>query len=344
MFGMDDIGIDIGTSTILFCVMNKGIVLREPAVVAIDRTTRNILAVGEEARSMIGRTPANITVVRPLADGTVTDYDLTERMLRFFLRKVLGRRMLFRPRIIACVPNGVSEVDKRLLIDTVVDAGGRRVQLVDEPVAAAIGAGLDVTKAYGTMILDIGGGVSTLAVMAMGRIVVSVTTKIAGDRFDEAIIRYLRRKHNLMVGERSAEELKVQIGAAIPRKDAMFLDVTGRSLITGLPKTITVSSEETVEALEEPILALTENIQALLERTPPELAADIFENGIVMVGGGSLLYGLDAVLSEQVRIPCRVVEDPVACIARGTSRIMEERDVWTELLFDVDDDAPGSRH
>ncbi len=341
MFGMDDIGIDLGTATVLICVRGKGIVLREPAVVAIDKQSRNILAVGDEAQRMQGRTPANISVIRPLADGVVSDYDVTERMLRYFVRKVVGRRKLFRPRVVACVPSGVTEVEKRSVVDTILDAGAHKAQLVEESIAAAIGAGLDIGKAYGNMVLDIGGGTSTLAVLAMGRSVVSVTTKIAGDRFDEAIIRYLRRKHNLMIGERSAEELKIQIGAACPRTDPLYMDVTGRSLITGLPKTVSINSEEMVEALDEPILALTENVQALLERTPPELAADIFERGIVMTGGGSLLYGLDEVISEQVRVPCRLVEDPVACVALGTSRILEDRDAWTQMLFDVDED--GSR-
>jgi rod shape-determining protein MreB len=343
MLGNEDIGIDMGTATMLICVRGKGIVLREPAVVALDRQTRNILAVGEEAQRMMGRTPANIAVIRPLHDGTVTDYDITERMLRFFLRKVMGKRSVFRPRVVACVPTGVTEVEKRSMVDTILDAGARKAQLVEEALAAAIGAGVDVTKAYGNMVLDIGGGTSTLAVLAMGRSVVTQTIKIAGDRFDEAITRYLRRKHNLMIGERTAEELKIQIGAACPRADALYLDVTGRSLITGLPKTVRVSSEEMVEALDEPIAALAENIQALLERTPPELAADIFERGIVMTGGGSMLYGLDLVLSEQVRVPCRLVEDPVACVALGTSRILEDRDAWTQLLFDIEDDGTARK-
>ena len=343
MLGMDDIGIDLGTATVLICMRGKGIVLREPAAVAMDRQTRNILAVGEDAQRMMGRTPANISVIRPLADGVISDYDVTERMLRYFLRKVMGRRMMFRPRVVACVPSGVTEVEKRSMIDTILDAGAGKAQLVEEVVAAAIGAGLEITKAYGNMILDIGGGTSALAVLAMGRSAVSSHIKIAGDRFDESIIRYLRRKHNLMVGPRSAEELKIQIGAACPRDDPLYMDVTGRSLITGLPKTINVNSEEMVEALDEPILALSENIQALLERTPPELAADIFERGITMTGGGSLLYGLDEVLSEQVRVYCRLVEDPVACVALGTSRILEDREAWTSLLFDVEDDGSMTR-
>ena len=334
MFGMDDVGIDLGTSTVLLYVRGKGIVLREPSMVAMDRTTRNILAVGEDAWRMLGRTPANITVVRPLADGVVSDYDVMERMLRFFLRKVMGRRMLFRPRVLACVPSGVTEVERRSVVDTILDAGARRAQLVDEPVAAAIGAGLDISKPYGSMVIDMGGGTSDLAVLAMGRTIVGDTIKISGDRFDEAIIRYLRRKHNVMIGERSAEELKIQIGSACPRADAIYMDVTGRSLITGLPKTITISSEEMVEALDEPVQALVENVQALLERTPPELAADIFEKGVVMAGGGAQLYGLDRVLTEQIRVNCRLVEDPVACVALGVGRILEDRDTWGQLLQD----------
>lgn len=343
MFGAEDIGIDLGTATVLIFVRGKGIVLREPSVVAMDRTTRNILAVGEEAQRMMGRTPASIMVIRPLADGIITDYDVAERMLRYFLRKVMGKRMMFRPRALVCVPSGVTEVEKRSVIDTILDAGARKAQLVEEPIAAAIGAGLDIEKQYGNLVVDIGGGTTDLAVLAMGRSVVSVTTKVAGDRFDEAITRYLRRKHNLMIGERSAEELKIQIGAAYMGGESHSMDVTGRSLITGLPKTITVHSEEMVEALDEPILALSENIQALLERTPPELAADIFESGIVLTGGGSLLSGLDYALSEQVRVPCRRVEDPVACVVTGTGRILDERDRWIHLLYDSDDDASSRR-
>ncbi len=334
MLGMDDIGVDLGTATVLVYVKGKGILLREPAMVAIDRNTRSILAVGEDAHRMQGRTPAHISVVRPLVDGVISDYDVAERMLRYFLRKVMGKRLMFRPRVVACVPSGVTEVEKRSVVDAILDAGARKAQLIDEPMAAAIGAGLDIEKAYGSMVVDIGGGTTDLAVISMGRCVVAETIKVAGDRMDEAVIRYLRRKHNLMIGERSAEELKMHLGAAYPRQEVLHMDVTGRSLITGLPKTISVSSSEMVEALDEPILALTENVQAILERTPPELAADIFDRGIVMTGGGSLLFGLDKVLSERIRVSCRVVDDPVACVALGTGMVLEEMETHGKLLFD----------
>ncbi len=337
MFGMDDIGVDLGTSSVLIYGQGKGVVLREPSVVAIDRATRNILAVGEEAQRMMGRTPANIMVIRPLAEGVISDYDVAERMLRFFLRKVMGRRMMFRPRVLACVPSGVTDVEKRSVIDAMLDAGARKAQLIDEPVAAAIGAGLDIEHQYGNMVVDIGGGTTDLAILAMGQSIISVTTKVAGDRFDEAIMRYLRRKHNLMIGERSAEELKIQIGAAEIGSDSHQMEVTGRSLISGLPKSIAIHSDEIVEALDEPILALTENIQALLERTPPELAADVFERGITLTGGGALLTGLDRVLTKRTRVECKRAEDAVACVVQGTGRVLEERDRWLHLLFDNDD-------
>lgn len=336
IFGAEDIGIDLGTATVRIAVRGKGVVLREPAVVAIDRETGGVLAVGNEARQMQGRTPGNKVAIRPMRDGSIADYDMVEQMLRHFLRKVMGNRMLFRPRALVCVPRDVTDIEKQSIIDTLLDAGMRRAQLVEEPLAAAIGAGVNIDKAYGSMIVNIGGGITDLAVVAMGRTVVSMTSKVAGDRFDEAIARYLRRKHNLMVGERSAEQLKINIGSACSRLEPLFRQISGRNLITGLPKTIEVSSEETVEALDEPIQELIEHVHALLERTPPELAADVFERGIIMTGGGAQLFGLDAVLTEQIRIRFMLAEEPGDTVVIGTSRILDDMENLGKVVLDAD--------
>ncbi|MDR3051339.1 MAG: rod shape-determining protein [Oscillospiraceae bacterium] len=335
MLGVNDIGVDLGTATVLIYMKNKGILLREPAMVAIDKNTRNPLAWGEKAYMMLGRTPANIAVIRPLADGSIVDYDTAERMLRYFLRRVLGKRMVFRPRVVASLPAAVTEVEKSSMVDAILSVGARKAQLIDESVAAAIGAGLDVQKAYGSMVVNIGGGITGLAVLAMGRCVVSdATTKATGDRMSEAIIRYLRRKHNLMIGERSAEMLKINIGAAQPRKDVLYMEVTGRNLLTGLPKTIAVSSTEMADAMDETIQTLVESMQAMLERTPPELVTDIFDRGIVLTGGGSQLFGLDKLLSDQLRVDCRVADDPVASVVLGIGMILEEIETHGKLLLE----------
>ena len=301
---------------------------------AVDRATRNILAVGEDAQRMMGRTPSGILALRPLKEGVIGDYELTEKMLRYFMRKVVGKRTLFRPRTVVCVPGGVTEFERRSMADILLDAGARKAQLVDEPLAAAVGAGLDVTQAYGTMVLDVGGGTADLAVLSLGRVIVGNTIKIAGDRFDEAITRYVRRKHNLMIGERTAEELKITIGAAMTRGDTLTMEATGRSLITGLPKTIALGSDEMVEALDEPLQEFIENVHALLERTPPELAADVFERGITMTGGASQLFGLDQYISKYLKVACRVAEDPEGCVALGMARMLEDSDVLGSLIGD----------
>lgn len=332
MFGSDDIAIDLGTASVLCVIKGKGIVLREPAVVAVDKATRGILAVGEDAQRMLGRTPAGILAVRPLKEGVIGDYDLTEKMLRYFMRKVVGKRTLFRPRTVVCVPGGVTEFERRSMVDILLDAGARKAQLVDEPLAAAVGASLDVTQAYGTMVLDVGGGTADLAVLSLGRVIVGNTIKIAGDRFDEAITRYVRRKHNLMIGERTAEELKITIGAAMTRSDKLTMEATGRSLITGLPKTISLGSDEMVEALDEPLQEFIENVHALLERTPPELAADIFERGITMTGGASQLFGFDQYITKYLKVSCRVAEDPEGCVAIGMGRMLEDKETLGGLL------------
>ncbi|WP_010246321.1 rod shape-determining protein [Acetivibrio cellulolyticus] len=326
MFGIgQDIGIDLGTATVLVYIKGKGIVLREPSVVAIDKNSNKLLAVGEEARRMLGRTPGNIVAIRPLREGVISDYDITERMLKHFINKVCGSRILklVRPRIIVCVPSGVTEVEKRAVKEAAMQAGARRTYLIEEPIAAAIGAGIDIAKACGSMVIDIGGGTTDIAVISLGGTVVSSSIKIAGDKFDEAIVRYMRKKHNIMIGERTAEELKINIGTVYPRVQEVTMDIRGRNLISGLPKTITVTSTEIMEALEEPILSIVEAVHSVLEKTPPELASDISDRGIVMTGGGSLIYGLDKLIQEKTGINVVVADDAISCVAIGTGKALD---------------------
>ncbi|MBE5780836.1 MAG: rod shape-determining protein [Clostridiales bacterium] len=325
-FESNDIGIDLGTASVLVFVKGKGIVLREPSVVALDRSTGRMVAVGDEARHMIGRTPGNIVAIRPLRDGVISNYDVTEKMLCYFLKKIIGRRFFFKPRLVVCVPSGVTEVEKRSVKQASEGAGARHTMLIEEPIAAAIGAGIDIAAPYGTMVLDIGGGTTDVAVISLGAAVVSESIKCAGDKMDEAIVRYMRKKHNLLIGERTAEEMKINIGTAYPRKEEVYMDITGRNLISGLPRTVRVSGNEMIEALEEPIQLITDAVHSTLERTPPELAADVSENGICMTGGGSLLFGLDRYLSERVKIPCYVAEDAMSCVAIGTGKALENYD------------------
>ncbi|HOS69575.1 MAG TPA: rod shape-determining protein [Bacillota bacterium] len=327
MWGGQDIGIDLGTASVLVYIKGKGIVLREPSVVAIDRNTNKILAVGEEARLMLGRTPGNIVAIRPLREGVISDYDITEKMLRYFIDKAIGRRRLIKPRMVVCVPSGVTEVEKRAVIDAANNAGARTTRLIEEPIASAIGAGLDISKASGNMVLDIGGGTTDIAVISLGGIVVSTSIKIAGDKFDEAIVRYMRKKHNIMIGERTAEELKINAGTAFPREEQLKVEVRGRNLISGLPKTIEVTSDEMLEALSEPVSAIADAVHSVLERTPPELSADISDRGIVMAGGGSLLNGLDKLISKRTGIPVYVAEDAISCVAIGTGQALEHIDM-----------------
>ena len=327
MWGGQDIGIDLGTASVLVYIKGKGIVLREPSVVAIDRNTNKILAVGEEARLMLGRTPGNIVAIRPLREGVILDYDITEKMLRYFIDKAIGRRRIIKPRMVVCVPSGVTEVEKRAVIDAANNAGARTTRLIEEPIASAIGAGLDISKASGNMVLDIGGGTTDIAVISLGGIVVSTSIKIAGDKFDEAIVRYMRKKHNIMIGERTAEELKINAGTAFPREEQLKVEVRGRNLISGLPKTIEVTSDEMLEALSEPVSAIADAVHSVLERTPPELSADISDRGIVMAGGGSLLNGLDKLISKRTGIPVYVAEDAISCVAIGTGQALEHIDM-----------------
>jgi rod shape-determining protein MreB len=322
MFGTD-IGIDLGTASVLVYIKGQGIILREPSVVAIDRNTNNILAVGEEARKMIGRTPGNIIAIRPLRQGVISDYDITERMLKYFIQKSVGKRLILKPKIAVCLPSGVTEVERRAVEDATKQAGARQVYIIEEPIAAAIGAGIDIGRACGSMVVDIGGGTTDIAVISLGGTVVSSSLKIAGDNFDEAIVRYMRKKHNILIGERTAEDLKVNIGTAYHRTQPITMDVRGRNLITGLPKTITVSSDEMLGALQEPVANIVEAVHSVLEKTPPELASDISDRGIVMTGGGSLLYGLDKLIKDKTGINVVIAEDAVSCVAIGTGKYVE---------------------
>ncbi len=329
LFEFNDIGIDLGTASVLIYVKGKGIVLREPSVMAVNRNTGEIIAIGEEARVMLGRTPGNIVAVRPLRNGVISNFHDTERMLRYFLRKVIGRRLFFKPRVMICVPSGVTEVERRSVIEAAEEAGARHTYLIEEPMAAAIGAGIDISAPVGNMVIDIGGGTCDIAVISLGGIVVSDSVKIAGDKFDEAIIRYMKKKHNMLIGERTAEEIKINIGSAFPRKEQIYMEVAGRNLISGLPKSVTLSSNETIEALEEPLNAMMETLHSVLERVPPELSSDIAENGICMTGGGSLLYGLDRLFSEKTGIPCYVAEDAISCVAIGTGLALDNLSLYS---------------
>lgn len=318
-----DIGIDLGTASILVYVKGKGVVLKEPSVVAFDRDTNKIVAIGEEARLMIGRTPGNIVAVRPLRQGVIADYTVTEKMIKYFVQKALGHRTYRKPRISVCVPSGVTEVEKRAVEDATYAAGAREVAIIEEPIAAAIGAGIDISKPCGNMIVDIGGGTSDIAVISLGGSVVSTSIKIAGDNFDEAIVRYMRKKHNLLIGERTAEDIKIQIGTCYPLPEPETMDVRGRNLVTGLPKTITVSSEETEEALHEPTVQIVEAVHSVLEKTPPELAADVADRGIILTGGGSLLRGLEQLMEERTGINTMTAEEPMTCVAIGTGKYVD---------------------
>ena len=317
-----DIGIDLGTASVLVYVKGKGIVLNEPSVVAMDKNTGKLLKVGEEARQMLGRTPGNIVAIRPLREGVISDYDMTERMLKEFMKKVTSFS-LFKPRLLICVPSGITEVEERAVVDAGIQAGARRAYLIEEPVAAAIGAGIDITKPDGHMVVDIGGGTADIAVISLSGVVESASIKVAGDQFNEAVVKYMRRKHNILVGESTAEKMKIAIGCVYPKEEETFMDVKGRCLLTGLPKTITVSSSEMLEAFEEPTERILESIHAVLERTPPELVADVSTNGITMTGGGSLVEGFDKLITSRTGIATTVAENAIACVAEGTGKSLD---------------------
>lgn len=321
MFGQD-IGIDLGTASVLVYVKGKGVVTKEPSVVAVDKNTNRLHAVGEEAQKMLGRTPGNIVAIRPLRDGVISDYNTTERMIRYFLNKAT-KKSIFKPRVIICVPSGVTEVEERAVIDAGIQAGASKVHLIEEPLAAAIGVGIDIAQPYGSMIVDIGGGTADVAVISLGGIVTSQSIKVAGDKFDEAIVRYIRKKYNILIGERTAEELKIKIGCVYKRDEETSMDIRGRSLVSGLPKTITIHSSEMLEALSEPAEAIVDAVRAVLEKTPPELIGDISSRGLVLTGGGSLVYGMDKLIQSETGIKTVVADEAESCVAIGTGRALD---------------------
>ena len=321
-----DIGIDLGTANVLVYVRGKGILIREPSVVAMEKDTNKILAVGEEARRMIGRTPGNIVAVRPLKDGVIADYDVTETMLRYFMEKVSPKPRLFRPQVVVCIPSGVTSVEKRAVLEAAMEAGAKHTYIIEEPMAAAIGAGINIYEPSGNMVVDIGGGTTDIAIISLGGIVVSESLRIAGDKFDEAVIKYIKKMYNLMIGERTAEEIKIQIGSAYPEGEGKAMEIRGRDLVTGLPRTINFTSADSFQAMAEPITAIIDGVKSVLERTPPELASDIVDKGVVLSGGGALLDGFTKLLSEETGIPIHLAEDPLSCVVLGTGKLLESMD------------------
>lgn len=324
MFGMSMcVGIDLGTANVLVYVKGKGIVLREPSVVAVDKDNDKILAIGEEAREMIGRTPGNIIAIRPLRDGVIADFDMTETMIRHFLEKVIGRSFLFRPKVMICVPTGVNAVERRAVQEAAEQAGAKRTELIEEPIAAALGAGIDISEPIGSMVIDIGGGTCDVAVISLGGIVVGESLRVAGDKFNSDIEVYIKKEYNLMIGERTSEKIKIDVGAAYVGARNQTISVRGRDVISGLPKNITVSSDETAEALKDSVAGIVRCIRNVLEKTPPELSADIMDHGIVLTGGGAMLYGLADLIRAETNIPTMLADDPLSCVAIGTGKAIE---------------------
>lgn len=317
-----DLAIDLGTATVLVYVKGRGVILKEPSVVAINKNNNNILAIGEEARKMLGRTPGNIVAVRPMREGVISDYDITQKMLKEFIKKACGKRNIRAPKIIICVPSQATEVEKRAVIDAAMNSGAKTVHLIEEPLAAAIGAGLDITKPNGCMVVDIGGGTCDIAVISLGGIVVRESIKIAGDKFDESIIKYVRTKHKLMIGEKTAEDLKINIGSAFEDSRNLTYMMKGRNLVTGLPDEVAITTEEIRKAIKEPVQSIVDKVMIVLEKTPPELAADIMEKGIIMTGGGALLYGLDKLIEFKTGVTVSIAEDAVECVAKGTGEVL----------------------
>lgn len=325
MFSLSPVlGIDLGTANILVYARGKGIVLREPSVVAIRSSTKRVLAVGEDARLMLGRTPGDIVAIRPMSDGVIADYTTTQRMMEMLIRKVVGRKWLFKPRVLVCVPSGVTSVERRAVLQAAREAGAREAFTIEEPMAAAIGAGLPISNPGGNMVVDIGGGTTDVAVISLDGIVISRSLRIAGNKMDEVIMRHIKAAHNLMIGDRSAEEIKIKVGSAYPLEQEITMDVRGRDLVAGLPRTVQISSDEVREALSEPVTQIVDRVKGVLEETPPELAADIIERGIWLTGGGALLRGFATLLSVATDIPVYVAEDPLSCVAIGTGRALEE--------------------
>jgi len=324
MFGLNvDIGVDLGTANVLVYIKGRGIALQEPSVVAINKENNKIIAVGSEARRMLGRTPGNIVATRPLRDGVIADYEVTEKMLRYFINKSGGRRLFFRPRIMVCIPSGVTGVEERAVRQAALQAGAKSAYVIEEPLAAALGAGLDISEPSGTMVVDIGGGTTDVAVLSLGGIVCSRSIRVAGDKIDEAIVRFVRREFNLAIGERTGEEIKIEVGTAYPNgTEEKEIEIKGRDLVSGLPRAVTINRRQVHEATKETLEAVVSAVKEVLERTPPELSADIVNKGIVMTGGGALLHGMDRLLSEETRVPVHVADDPLSCVARGTGRAL----------------------
>ncbi len=332
-FFANDVGIDLGTANTLVYVRGKGIVVNEPSIVAVDRNTQQVLAIGNEAKEMVGRTPDDVVTIRPLKDGVIADFEKTEDMLRAFIRKVQSNRLFGRPRIVICVPSGITEVEKRAVRDSAESAGAREVFLIAEPMAAAIGIGLPVELPVGNMVIDIGGGTCEIAVIALAGIVTSTSIRVGGDEMDRAIVQFLKKKYNLLIGERTAEQIKIEVASAVEIEPELETRVKGRDLVGGIPKTIVLSSTEVRVALSEPISAIVDAVRISLERTPPELAADILDRGIILSGGGSLLRGFDQRLREETNLPINLVEDPLTCVVRGTGKVLENLQDYTKMLL-----------
>ncbi|OGW09364.1 MAG: rod shape-determining protein [Nitrospinae bacterium RIFCSPLOWO2_12_39_15] len=327
----NDLAIDLGTANTVVFVRGKGIVLREPSVVAIHNETKEILAVGSEAKQMLGRTPGNIVAIRPMRDGVIANFEITEAMIKHFIRRVHNRKTLVRPRVVIAVPSGITQVEKRAVRDSAISAGAREVYLMEEPMAAAIGVGLPISNPIGNMIVDVGGGTTEVAVISLSGIVYSKSVRVAGDEMDEAIINYIKRKYNLLIGERTAEVIKIKIGSAYPLDEKQEMEIKGRDLMAGIPKTLLVNDEEIREALAEPIGTIVETVKVALERTPPELAADIVDKGIVMAGGGSMIRGLDLLLREETGLPIILAEDPLSAVALGTGKALDELELLRKV-------------
>ena len=332
-----DIGIDLGTANTLVFMKNKGIILREPSVVAVDTRKDEVLYVGQEAKEVIGKTPGSIVAVRPLKDGVIADFDITANMLQRFIKKVCGSSLFSKPNIVICIPSGVTDVERRAVREAAVASGGRRVSIIEEPMAAAIGAGLPVAEATGSMVVDIGGGTSEVAVISLGGIVTARSVRVGGDAFDSAIIQYIKRKHNLLIGERTAEQIKIDIGSAYPYEGEAEMEVKGRNLVDGLPKSIVITPAEVREALDDNFAAVLDAIKTTLERTPPELAADIIDHGITLTGGGALLRGLDTLISKEIGINVLIAENPLDCVAIGTGRVLEDIERLRDVLSSAED-------
>jgi rod shape-determining protein MreB len=328
-----DMAVDLGTANTLVYVRGRGIVLNEPSVVAINTKNGAILAVGAEAKRMIGRTPSHIVAIRPLKDGVIADFDVTEKMLRYFIQKVHRRRVLAKPRVVVCVPSGITGVEQRAVEEATIAAGARAAYIIEEPMAAAIGAGLPIHEPAGNMVVDVGGGTTEVAVISLGGIVTSMSIRIGGDEIDEAIVSYIKKEYSLMLGERTAEDIKITIGSAFPLADEPHAEIRGRDLVSGLPKTVIVSSEEIRRAIEEPVHAIIDSVKATLDKTPPELAADIMDKGVMLTGGGALLKGLDERLKYETGMPIHVTENPLSCVAIGSGRCLEEFEALKRVLI-----------